>query len=108
MIIEATDEQVLAAAARAIAASRPVGLGFLHFTPADDKSDLKEIKQRMNDRFIDIDYFHGRMVKFFMRRVGVHQPGGINKWHVDDYIRLDYQSWEATYTSYRELFQEKL
>lgn len=93
MIIVATKEQVIKMAKLAIMASVPVGMGFLHHRP-----DLKEEEIQLEEP--SVDYFCGRMVKFWARD---NKDGS---WDFADTIRDDYQSWINIYPSYQALFEE--
>ena len=86
MNIKATKEQVVAAACKAIAASRP---------------DPTEAQEHFDGWGCDIDYFHGRMVKFSMKQLDDHT------WQAADNITPDYQSWCRTYPSYQALFADQ-
>ena len=68
MIIKATEEQIIAAACKAIAASCPMGMGFLHHSKVDDSPNPEEVKKYLYPRGIHIDYFNGRMVKFHLQK----------------------------------------
>jgi hypothetical protein len=98
MIIEATEDQVIEAARKAIAASSPMGMGFLHYSKTDDNPDIEEVRMHLSRYGMDIDYFRGRMVKFHLDRLGT------NKWEANDTISPDYQSWNCRYASYSALF----
>lgn len=91
-----TEEQARQMAANAVNASVPMGFGFIHhqvktYTPDD-------VQLCVTKRGIRIDYFDGRMVKLYIRKVE------------DDYLvpeqetRVDYQSWCRTYPTYQALF----
>lgn len=104
MRLSLTDDQVREMARRAILASEPVGLGFLHYRPG---LKLEEINLKGLDRSDDtinpgifVDYYEGRMVKFASWK----QPDGTWKFH--DETSHDYQSWKSTYDSYEVLAKE--
>ena len=100
MIIKATEEQIIAAACKAIAASCPMGMGFLHYSKVDDSPNPEEVKKYLYPRGIHIDYFNGRMVKFHLQKIDE------NTWEGNDRISIDYQSWCLQYPSYERLFEE--
>jgi hypothetical protein len=89
---KANNDQLKVIAANAVNASRPEGLGYLHFKNRIIFPD--EIKKPM-----DIDYYEGRMVKLHIRK---------NK---DDLFILnevdeEYQSWKKTYKTAEHLLRE--
>jgi hypothetical protein len=95
MVIECTDKVALQMAALAINASKPMGLGDLHYKK-DSKWDWSKLEILHGDT-ISIDYCEGRMVKFHARKVAE------GKWHFSDHLALDYQSWLSTYHEWSEL-----
>lgn len=99
MKIVATEEAVVEAAKKAIAASVPMGLGFLHFRLQDHVPDDAEVRECLTHEGIDIDYFRGRMVKFWLRRIGP------DTWEAQDTVSPEYQSWCRKYPSYQALFE---
>lgn len=96
MILAATDAQVKKMAVLAINASKPMGLGYLHYKPGDISPDVIE----MGGEELYIDYYEGRMVKFFGRK---KEEG---KWEFRDDVNPDYQSWCMKYNGYDALFKE--
>lgn len=100
MRFKATDKQLATVMANAVNASRPVGLGFLHFddskkyTPDDFIDELKT-----NTGWVNLDYVGGRMVKFRLT------PEKDGYYEIADSAipQSDYQSWCGTYRTYREL-----
>lgn len=87
-----TDKQVIKMAKLAILASVPMGMGFLHHKPNMTKNDINiEIK----DNGLNIDYYQGRMVKFYANK------------NEDDWsfgkVHPEYQSWCNKYNSYKTL-----
>jgi len=100
MIIKLTDEQVIEMGKLAILASRPMGMGFLHYRSNLNKEDINlEIKFES----LSIDYYQGRMVKFNARKMGE------NSWdfHPEE-TQFDYQSWKVAYDSYQILADKVL
>lgn len=96
MIIKCTDEQVKQMAAAAINSSRPMGLGFLHYQE-NTRTKPEELEIIHNSLYID--YYKGRMVKFYARKAGE------NVWDfTPDEPRSDYQSWVGNYPTYQDLF----
>lgn len=87
MQIQATDEQAQQMALNAINASVPVGMGFLH---AEAKDYTLEDLDKDNLRF---DYFHGRMVKFSLRK----ETTGLWNCSRGDEPHPEYQSWYRNY-----------
>ena len=65
--IKATDEQMKQMAAKAINASSPIGMGYYHFKPGNDRVTAGDIRiYDGNELFCD--YAEGRMVKFHARK----------------------------------------
>lgn len=95
MLIPATDAQVIEMGKLAVLASRPMGMGFLHHDASLTKAQI-DLEVRGNS--LSIDYYQGRMVKFYGRK----QADG---WEFSDQISSEYESWIRTYPSYRELFE---
>lgn len=98
MIIEATENQVIDAAKRAIAASSPVGLGWLHKCPENDRPDEAEVREYLCHGGIAIDYFRGRMVKLHLRRIDD------THWEAHEPLKPSYQSWCVRYPTWHDLF----
>jgi len=96
MKIRATDEQVQKMCALAAQASRPVGMGFLHFD-SDTVFKPEDFRVLPEDRGVYLDYVQGRMVKLSLRRVAA----GV--WEAAAQISPDYESWIRTYPSYADL-----
>lgn len=98
IIVNLTYEQVIEMAKLAILASRPVGLGFLHY-----QSDLKkeDIEIKCSHVGVHIDYFQGRMVKFYADKLE-----STGEWFFPDVTNYEFQSWKSRYDSYRELAEE--
>lgn len=63
MKFNATEEQVKQIAANAVNASVPVGMGHIHFRPGDYAPEDIEV----TEFGVEIDYFHGRMVKLYIK-----------------------------------------
>lgn len=103
MILKCNDAQIIKMATLAVNASKPMGMGILHYVPGDyteskviEVANLDLVCNKINGTRINIDYFGGRMVKFYAR----YTPEG---WNVDDEIQIDYQSWKSKYPSYQAL-----
>lgn len=94
--IKATDVQMKQMAANAINASRPVGMGFLHF---NEKDNAKPEDIEISNDELFLDYIGGRMVKFNAWKV----EGTEDQWEVRDGLHLDYQSWISTYPTWEVL-----
>lgn len=89
MLIQATDEQVKRMGVLAVMASRPMGMGFLHYKPDLSAADV-EAQLEVTTGFkpgLFIDYFQGRMVKF---RAWKKADG----WEFPDSISHEYESWD--------------
>jgi hypothetical protein len=98
LTINATDDQVLEMGKLAVLASRPVGMGFLHYQSGLTKEMVElEIQDGYNPGLF-IDYYQGRMVKFQGWKKG-------ERWEFHDTIDREYQSWIAEYPSYQALFE---
>ena len=95
MKFQATDEQAKQIAVNAVNASVPIGLGFLR---AEDKDYTVEDIEIVRNA-IDLDYFHGRMVKLGLRR------SDEGEWEIiyGAEPRGDYQSWAYTYPTVEAL-----
>lgn len=93
MIINVTDEEVIEMGKLAILASKPMGLGIFHFNPHLKKED---INLKISERGLYIDYYEGRMVKFYARKT-------TNGYDFNERISADYQSWICKYDSYETL-----
>lgn len=91
-----TTEQVERMAKLAILASKPVGLGIMHYSPNLKESDIL-LLDSAQDGDIYVDYYQGRMVKFHATR----DSEGF--WEFSDTISEDYQSWKEKYSGYAEL-----
>ena len=98
----ATADQLLKIAANAVIASRPGGMGFLHF---QDKFYVwQEMEQYMrgdgtpDTPVVSLDYVDGRMVKLTI--FNAERPG---EYYIRDNFRPDYQSFCGTYPRVRDL-----
>jgi len=99
MKFTATEKEVRKICINAIKASKPVGLGFLHYSD--------EVKTKEDDilismkTFFDLDYIEGRMVKLGIRKIGE------NLWETmgGDKPNVEYQSWCSTYPTYESLVE---
>ena len=93
MQFQATKLQVQQIAANAINASKPMGMGILHFQ-ADANFTPEDIGDAMS-----FDYVQGRMVKLYIRDLGG------DKYEIADNPTPDYQSWCATYPTTEALIK---
>lgn len=95
MRFKATDEQVKQMAANAVNASKPMGMGHLHFEPSNKfQPDAFEISKDG----LFLDYVGGRMVKLSLRKLSA------NLWETPSRPPThDYQSWVGTYSGYAAL-----
>lgn len=98
MLIKCTDRQVCMMAAAAVNASKAVGMGQLHY----DASEVVHADDIMIDRsgMCYIDYWNGRMVKFYA------QKKGEELWDFAETTKYDYQSWKGEYADYNDLFKQ--
>lgn len=89
----ATEEQVKQIAVNAINASSPVGMGYLQYESKDyTPNEINLFSSIGGKKVIEIDYFHGRMVKLSIGECSE------NVWNVGpDTFRLDYQSFAGKY-----------
>ena len=78
----------------AIMASVPVGMGHFHHDPSltEDRIQFDDF-----DTEFHIDYYQGRMVKFYVKKIN-------NGWQFHDKINTEYQSWARAYPSYESLY----
>ena len=90
-----TVDQVKLVAANAINASKPVGLGYLHYQPKE--YTINDVS--LAESGIYIDYHEGRMVKLNLHRVSD------SEWRVSSYVDPEYHSWASTYPSMQDLLQ---
>lgn len=101
MIFKASKKQLRQVAAAATNASRPVGMGFLHydsdrvFTPDDFKGEID--KSGLN-----LDYVQGRMVK--IRFAAIEGKRHYYRTYTDE-TNPEYESWCATYATYTDLLK---
>ena len=110
MKFKATEEQLKRVAAAAVNASGGFGMGMLHFRQKEYKPEeidlnFAQFQFERNVRGvkpgINIDYYEGRMVKLYVRPTKVD-----GEYEVEDRSpRADYQSWAATYPTYRDLLK---
>ena len=99
MQLKATDQQIRQIAANACAASKPMGMGYLHWK-ADQvfTADMIPINNINGRDEIYLDYIGGRMVKLLMFRVGE------DIWEFRDGVpNPEYQSWCHKYPTYLDL-----
>ena len=93
---KATGEQLAQVMTNAVNASKPMGMGFLHFDPKE--ISVGEFMGKADpSNFTSIDYWQGRMVKIHAHK---EQDGSFCFYGVP---RSDYQSWSHKYSSYAEL-----
>ena len=88
-----TDEQVIKMAKLAILASVPVGMGHLHHQPDLTEDDITNIE--INNGRITVDYYQGRMVKFYGKKETTGWEFGA--------CHHEYQSWIRKYPTYEAL-----
>lgn len=94
MHVRATDEQLKKMAALAVNASRPMGMGFLHFQNREYKPEEFDVSKGLS-----LDYHQGRMVKLYVNRA-------VNSDIIklpDNAPDIEYQSWASKYPTYRAL-----
>ena len=109
MKFKATTEQIKKVAALAINASGGFGMGMLHYKPKEYKPEEIDLNfDQFGSKFgkkegsVNIDYYEGRMVKLYIRRISpddwaITQP----EWEIrDGDPRPDYQSWAGKYPTY--------
>lgn len=95
MIFKATENQIKQIAANAVMASKPVGLGFLHF---DDEEKFSPENFLFDPRGgMHLDYVGGRMVKLNIWR----EENG--DWRMRDEISSEYESWIRKYPTVQDL-----
>jgi len=99
MIFKATEEQVKQIAANAVNASKPMGMGFLHYT-----NRVFTNKDFNIDKFgLNLDYVQGRMVKLNIKHKGD------NQWQIiHGEPTYDYQSWINKYPTNQDLVNSVL
>ena len=98
-----------AVAAFAINASQPMGMGNLSYEPreytAAEVADALTMlwPNALHGPHIQVDYFEGRMVKFYARRL---EPGG-DTYEIHTLMgpEASYQSWVKTYPTYTDLIK---
>lgn len=96
MKFKASISQVLLMAANAVSASKPVGMGMLHYKEGDYKPE----DIQMQSDGVHLDYVEGRMVKLYIHKMDEEQ------WEVtDSEPRHDYQSWASAYPTYTALLE---
>lgn len=96
----ATKDQMIDIALNAINASAPIGLGILHYKEKEYTREdfLEQFPQFYDHGVVDIDYFHGRMVKFY-----VCKERDSELYVVRDAIRSEYQSFSHSYPTMKSL-----
>ena len=97
MILKCNYEDVISMAVLAVNNSIPVGMGFLHYEKKD--YDDKKIRETYpsNSKEINIDYFYGRMTKFYAIKVND------SEWKFLDNLDTEYESWAKVFSSYELL-----
>lgn len=99
MKFNATEAQARQVAANAVNASKPMGMGFLHF---DSGSVFTELDIPVaGDGSIYLDYVQGRMVKLSIAK---REDG----YEIRDSISADYQSWICEYPTVEDLVNSVL
>ncbi len=93
MRFKATDDQIKQIAANAVNASRPMGMGFLHYQP---EHEFKPEDFTMDKGGLYLDYVQGRMVKLYIHK-------DLDEWVINGEPRSDYQSWCHKYPTYESL-----
>lgn len=100
ILFKATDDQVKEIGTLVCKASKPVGMGMLHYDP-NHKFPASLFDDMVDNRNeLSLDYMNGRMVKVFLERQGDNWL--INNSHLDH----EYQSWLCRYKSYEELIEK--
>lgn len=97
MIIKATPEQVKVMEILAVLASRPMGMGILHYDSSLSYETL-DLALPIPETRANLDYVQGRMVKFGGRKVSDET------WEFSDTVSIEYQSWCGKYPSYQALY----
>lgn len=98
MIFLATESQVFQIIANAVNASRPAGMGILHYEAKEYPAETF----KMTGGGLILDYFEGRMVKLAVRKVA-HE-----EWEVfrpRDDPDPEYQSWASKYPTTKALIE---
>jgi hypothetical protein len=93
---KATPNQVKEIAVNATKASRPVGMGTLHF---DSTHKFSVDDFLVDKKGLFLDYVQGRMVKLNIWRISE------DVWETSDTTYNDYQSWCAKYPTYQDLLK---
>jgi hypothetical protein len=105
IIFKATDKQLMQLCANAVNASKPIGLGKLHyikdhvFKPEDFKDDVMNLQDGLVKR-LELDYVEGRMVK-----LQIHYTRNKGEYMTLNNVQEDFQSWYKTYPTALELLQ---
>jgi hypothetical protein len=105
MKFKATIDQIRVTAALAVNASRPFGMGVLHFQPKEYKPDEIDLNfDQFGHKFgkeegsVNLDYYEGRMVKLRIKNLGN------DTWEIpNNKPAWDYQSWASKYPTYEAL-----
>lgn len=90
----ATPEQIRLIGSHAASASKPVGMGFMHYKPGIIPPDMFKLP---TDEF-HLDYVQGRMVKLHIWKRGDH-------WEMRDETDPEYQSWCDEYQTATDLLR---
>lgn len=102
MIFTATEEQIYQIFTNAINASKPIGLGKIHYK--DVLYTVNEVRQWATPNrvgfgaWFEVDYFEGRMVKLSVYRKD-------DQWILRGEPKIDYQSWSRVYPTYEALVE---
>lgn len=100
--IPCTNEQMLQMATNAVMASEPFGMGHIHYDARLASYTVKELlREDLNKGQLAIDYFQGRMVKFYARKDYDSDTWVINDPNLTP--RIEYQSWAKRFQTYQEL-----
>lgn len=99
--VKATDDQMYDLIKNVVNASKPFGMGYLHYKNKDYTTD--EIKEYLDEAqqnlgMIWIDYFYGRMVKFSLGKVN----DGLWKINTTEF-NSEYQSFKYEYSTIEDL-----
>lgn len=98
---KASRDQLIEIALKAINASSPVGMGYLHYEPRNyTREDLvPDLLEQIDQRGVYIDYFAGRMVKLNIFKVRDEQ----DVYEARNILQSDYQSFVLKYKDMKAL-----
>lgn len=109
IVFNATENQILTAAALAANEAEAQGMGFLHYRPDTTftPDDMKDYLTKGGQYFINCDYVQGRCTKFAV--------WPIHKWDKKQYkgykymtgyeTQDHYETWRTKYPTYADLLQ---